>query len=763
MPDSPYPKTGAGLQTVNDTGTAPRSRIDDFQSALTIVESLRKAAEARNLKAARIKGMFDGNPPYNPERQKQAGMKGYPNFNTLEGKAYLSSALVPYYDLFSSAPCHVEVELDVADSNLAGDWSHIVSEELHRTLTESTWFEMTVWKMLHDFVGFGKGFLVWPDPVTWRSRRVSWDRVWFPDATDADSDTWEYFAVMWHYDAHDLYRRVRNRQTAESAGWNADNVLRAIQSAARYDPSRLNDWLGIQRQLRDHDIVANAQCDKVVTAWLFVKEFDGRWSWMVVPITQLMDPGNHKVPAAQHGFLYKRTGIYASIDEVLAPFFFEVFDGSVNGMSGIGKDILAPMQLKDRMACAKVNNVFMRSSVLMQAKSGTGRQKAALAQIGNVCVIPEGYEVQQSTILGDIESTIAVGRDIDLMLQANTGIYRPQFEKPQGNPETATAATLRFQQGTILGNSAVNRFHRQLDSFYAELYRRLVKSGEKDARQFRSWCKQRGVPEAALSRTRSIRSYRNVGNGSAFLRQTNIASLAAFFQEFPEDGKRRFLEDIVAAYTGQQKVERYIKTEGAAGIPNRHVWEATQENAALKEAAPVVWTPQQEDITHLAVHAQALQQALSGVQQGGDPAAVAVFGQGIIQHAGAHIGALQRKGRKREVKQWGDIFKQLAQQVGTLSQQVQQRQQQLQMQQQKMQETMNDQQLKQMELSGKMQLAGVKTQHALALKDAKAKQDMTLADAETAARIHRDNAVATHDIARNHLTAAAKVEQSGAE
>lgn len=743
-----FPKSSSGLLTVKDSGAAPKARIDDFICALNIVETLRKASEPRNAKAARIAGQINGNPPFNPAKQQQAGMKGYPNFNTLEAKAYLSAALVPYYDLFSSAPNHVEVTLDQKDGRLRDEWSRIDTEELHRTLTESTWFELQMWKMLHDFVGFGKGFLIWPDTVTHRFKRVSWHRVLFPDETDVDPQEWESFAVIWHYNAHDLYKRVRNKERAESMGWNVDATIKAIQLAARYDPANVNDWLGVQQKLRDQDLDADNNCERIVTAWLFVKEFDGRWSWMIVPILGLMDPLEKKFKKEQHGFLFSHIGIYENIHQIIAPFFFEVFDGSVNGLAGLGKDIFAPMQLKDRMACAKVNNVFLRSSVLMQAKSATARQKAALVQIGNVTLIPEGYDVQQATILGDIESTIAVGRDIDLMLQSNTGIYRPQFEKPQGNPETATAATLRFQQGTILGNSAVNRFHRQLDGAYQELYRRIVKSGEAEAEKFRKWCEDRGVPREALAKTRCVRSYRNVGNGSAFLRQTNIGSLAAFFPEFPEDGKQAFLEDVVAAYTGQTKVERFVKTAQQSKLPTEQGWAATIENDSLSKGSPVLWTPQQSDSEHLQIHATALQQALQGVQQGGDPAAIAVFGHALIAHAAVHINALQRKGRKKEVQQWTNIFKQLGQTVEELSQQVQQQQQEQAQRQQRQEQVMSDQQLKQLEASGKMQLASMKAQHGMDIKSRKAEldmaisraktmQDLTLSDLQTAAEIKR--------------------------
>lgn len=753
------PRTGLGLATISDQGAAPRPRLDSFTHALGLVENMRKASEARNLKAARFKGQLDGNPPFNPDKLRTNGMAYYPNFNTLEAKAYLSSALVPYYDLFSSAPQHLEVTLDRADQAEREDWSRVATEECHRLLSDSRWFEDNVWKTLHDYVGFGKGFWVWPDPVTWRFRHVPWHRVWFPDNTDVDMDTWEYFAIRWDYDAHDLYRRIRNSERASASGWQTDNVIKAIRSAAKYTPASFNDWVAIQQQLKDHDLYADSRCERIITAWLFVKEFDGKWSWYVLPLTNQATSQTTPVtgtatagdPAA--GFLYRRIGLYGHPSQILAPFFFEVFDGSINGLSGLMKDIFAPMQLKDRMACAKVNNVFMRSSILMQAQTGSGRQKAALAQINNVCVIPEGYAVQQSTILGDIESTIAVGRDIDLMLQANTGIYRPQFEKPQGNPETATAATLRFQQGTILGNSAVNRFHRQLDGGYAELYRRLAKSSEEEAKQFRQWCKDRGVPVEALVKTRKVSSYRNIGNGSAFLRQNNIASLAAFFPEFPEDGKQAFLADVVSAYTGQQKVDRYVRTDRTRGIPDRHIWEATTENDSLANGRPAQWTPQQDDMAHLAIHSGAVDQALASVQQGADPSAVAVFGQAALAHGAEHIAALQRKGRKAQVTAWSRVYGDLAKTVNELTRQVQAGQRDAAQRQQHASDMVSDQQLDAAELSGKMQLAGLKTQHQMMLRQKAADQKLAINDLTAASDIRRSNLEAAADQRRKNLTA----------
>lgn len=753
--------TGTGLSTLSEEGTPPKSRIEDFRAACGLVEQLREGSEARNGVAAKIRGMFDGNPPFNNAKLRSAGMSYYPNFNTLEGKAYGASAKVPYYDLFSSAPHNIEVSLELGAGNeeIEAYHSRCVTEELDRTVKDWSAFDPTMGKLIDDYVKFGKGYLMWPDPVSWKFKRIAWHRVLVPSDTDVDLSEWEYFAVLRNFNVHELYNRIRNGQTAERSGWRRDAVLSAIRTASKIDPANNQDWVGVQQQLKDHDLFVSTGPDRVETAFLFVREFSGRWTQMVVPLGGYSRIDS-KTTDPNAGFLYRRTGLYEKVENIIAPFFFDVEDGSVNGLSGLGKDIFAPMQAKDRMRCAQVNNVFMRSSILMQAKSGSGRQKASLNQIGNVCVIPEGYEVQQSTVLGDIESTVVVNADIDRMLQSNTGIYRPQFEKPAGNPETATAAQLRFTQGTVLTNSAVNRFHSQLDRAYSEMYRRIVKAGDKEAVLFRKWTKERGIPNESLSKTRAVRSFRNVGNGSVYLRQTGLNNLLPLFPEMPEPGKQNFLADAVAANAGQQKVELYLPREARTNTPTRHTWEAQIENDSLKNGSPAQWTPEQDDIVHLQTHAAAVDQALKSVEQGGDPAAVAVFAQATISHCvSAHIKSLNDKGRKKQVAEWLEKLKPLGEAAQQLAEAVRKQAQQQQQLRQQQQEQLTEQQLAAQESQAKLQLKATEKGQGMQLKQAQAEQKMGITAATAAQKLGIGRAQASAKL----LEQAARVEQNGRE
>src|SRR6185369_11197472 len=149
------------------------------------------------------------------------------------------------------------------------------------------------------------------------------------------------------------------------------------------------------------------------------------------------------------------------------------------------------------------DNAFQRSGLVLQAQTGMSQQRMAAVQFtGYGSVIAPGFAVQQNNAFGDVEGPMVVSQDLDNRLDKNTGTYRPTFEKPQGNPETATAASARFSQMAQLSQSPVNRFYRQADSFFSEVYRRATlknlptnsnDEGIDAAHQVQHECKQAGL------------------------------------------------------------------------------------------------------------------------------------------------------------------------------------------------------------------------------------------------------------------------------
>ena len=86
------------LETISDSGKAPRTRIKDAKSAHAIYTSIRNADDASSIDRQKIQSMLDGEPPYSPQQLKSLGQGYRANLNFGESAAALETALSAYSD-----------------------------------------------------------------------------------------------------------------------------------------------------------------------------------------------------------------------------------------------------------------------------------------------------------------------------------------------------------------------------------------------------------------------------------------------------------------------------------------------------------------------------------------------------------------------------------------------------------------------------------------------------------------------------------------
>lgn len=764
------------LATLDARGKPPETRLSSAAEAQNIFWQLYEASKPRLTKASVIQGMFDGNAPYNPNKLRNSNQAWRANFNTLEGAARKDAAKTPYYDLFSSPNTYAECGTRVSSANAdASEATRVRSEEFDLMLRTWSSFDINIWTMLDDFIAFGRGFFYFPKPDSWHFRHLPWHKILFPDGTQIDPELWEIFAIEHSWTVSELYSFVKDTDRARRNGWNPEQVFRAIRQAVpKTIQANYDDPMALQQSLKNNELYTSIMSSTVQAASIYVREFDGRWSRMMVQTdgdgrgkrestaTRPMSP----VEAANYqqgkpdagklsgdGWLFHKVGVASSIYQLLIPFIFEAGDGSVNALEGLGKRICPVIQVKDRMRCAQADNVFLSSTILLQAQTGAGQAKAGMVQFqGGTTVIPPNFAVQPATMLGDIERTLAVNADLDRMLDSNTGIYRPQFEKPTGNPESATAANIRFSQATVLTNSAVNRFYIQLDRFYQELYRRaadlslpdLADPGIQSAREFQKACRDRGLSDKQITDLRPglVHAMRAIGNGSPMMRQQQAQAILTLAPFYGPRGLEKMKELYVSAWLGQQGVEQLLPTEDAAQIATQDDWQANIENDSMTNGNQPTLAPWQNSEIHARTHLQACVAAIQSVGQGADPAIPYTFLQIATPHIQQHLPLIPRKQQRDEL---AGMLKQVMAQAKQVEAAAQ-----AQMEGQQQQQTLTfEQQLALQELQGKLQLQGMKQQQAMQLKQAKAEQDKALSDATTAAQIQRDTALAATQIHLN--------------
>jgi len=749
--------SGIQLAAPPATGPLPKARLYSASQALSMYWNMHQANKARNGFGAYLQGVADGNPPHRQSALRNKGQGWMANFSTMESKARKDTAKTPYYDLFSSGPTYAEIET-VINSDLDADTaSRIITDEFHLMLKDWPGFDLNFWKMLDDFVGFGRGWLYWPDQDTPRFKRVPWWRVRFPDGTDVDPETWETFSIEHVYNPVNLNAYIRDESDAVEEGWNPKQVRKALTAACPLDPNGSEDAMLVQQMIRDQDVGLMYRANTVQAASIYQKEWDGTWSRMVIQTA--------KQPSAEFqlnpkDWLYSKQNVAEDVSQLLAPFIFEVETGSINGLGGLLRDITDQVKVKNRMRCSQVDNALLRATILMQAQNASSRVKGGLITVGGgVTLIPEGLAIQQSSIIGDIQSTLLVDEAMSRELDVNTGIFRPQQEKPSGNPEPLGATQLRFAQSSVLTNSAVNRFQIQMDWLYKEVYRRATQDlpnssdpGIKAALAFQKRCIDRGVSRKQLETPKSITAFRIIGNGSPGMRQQLTAELANLLPvlQLGQRGLKNFARMIIAARGGQSTVERLMPPEDEADLPSEQDREALQENTSIKVGSQVLVIDNDDHLVHLRRHFEAGFGALQAAQQGGELAEAAAFIQGVLPHIGEHIQMLMNPQQRKMAM---ETAKQLEQGLQQLIQMMQQQQQSQQRQQQVMSEielkaaqTQASIADKQAKTQAGINEKAIKTQQGLEINAAKARQAIGIADATTAAEILRKNAETTSGI-----------------
>lgn len=735
-----------------EDGRAPKTRIEKPEDAYALAQTLIYAAEGRLDKARMVRGLLDGNTPWSAQKLLANGQAWRANFPTLEASAVKNSAKIPFYDLFSSSAPIVSVQLDTDDYNKT-NWDRSSAQFFHEFFYGYKTLESHIWTMLDDFITFNKGFFWWPHPGDPYFKRLPWWRVMFPDGTGTDSEEWEVFAVKQFYTVSRLW------SFRDMPGWDNEAIDRAVARANPILPqSMYGEAIEVQQGIKDCDITYSARTAMIRCVSIYVKEFDGSWSHLVVEeealtAARLDSMGQSK---EKPRLLYRANSIYDGPEQIIAPFIYEENEGSMNAFDGLGKQIFPLLATKDRLVNGIVDGAFIRQYPMVQAVDASGYTKAGMVQIGPTSVLPAGVNVIPTHTLADLEGPMGVTAMLDRLQESNTSIFKPRLEKPSGNPETATATNLRFQHASILTNSAVNRFDSQMDRFLGELWRRLTldhgksssRPGIKAAIKFQKKCKEAGIPIETLRKTPiSIMKTRVLGNGSIMGRQQVVQGLIPASGMFGPRGRMAFWQDYTAAYAGQVGVQRYFPDEDLLKIPGVQEWMADRENVDMQAGSTPLIGEGQDHRIHVDSHMKAAVGGLQGIQQGADPMGVLAFLQTALPHIAQHVAFLPPTEQKEAVKQLQELNKAAAE----VMQAVQQQQEQAAKQQQQGQQMTFEQQLRMMETQNDIAIKNMKTEAMMKQREQKAEFDKELADRMAAAQINRDTAVTAAKIRTDSL------------
>jgi hypothetical protein len=750
-----------GLATLNKSGEPPSTRMVSAQDAVARIQTvLRAEGRGRTQRRALVKGLVDGNAPYQAGALRKAGRANNCNVNWRVAEYYLNHARSAFYDIFSESPTYATIRTGFGNANQRELWSQIITAEYDRMLREDKNWDYCMQISQYEMILYGAGPIMFRDDVDWRNRPVLCRDLIVPDFTLSDTTEWEEAVLLEDFSPHGLYNFIRKESIAAESGWEVEVTKKAIMNAhpKTQEGGQYRAWEWHQQQLKNQSYNYTSQSKVISCCHYLFREFpepgedEGRITHCI-----LVNPQDQQV-ATQDQYLFQHVGRYKNWDEIVHPMYYDNDGGGYHhSVTGLGVKMYSAMEYQNRLLCNLADKVFA-PKIIFRPTTANASEQLNLVQWGDYGKVPAGFEVMQTPVGSFIDDGMVFNREITGLLASNLSQYNQNIKKDTGNPITATEAQIDASEQARLGKTQLNHYYGQMDRLHAQKYWRAscpkvngFRPGGRAALAFQKRCLEQGVPREALQRIESVKATRIIGQGSQFMRQQSLEKMMGSVALWPSEvGRNNLLSDFIGSLAGQAMVERYNPSiESSPQIDDQKAFAALQVAAAKDGIAPVV-TGSQNHMVFAEAFLVAAGQAAASLQQGGNPMEVFGFidllGPAIIKHLEYVKGDPTRQ---QQFKALDEQLKKLMQVHDQLQQHIEQQQAQAQEAQQAQQRAQAIQQgvdpatqIHAAEVEQKLKLATVKTAAGMQQKQAKHDQAMALADASTAADITRQNALA---------------------
>jgi hypothetical protein len=388
------------------------------------------------------------------------------------------------------------------------------------------------------------------------------------------------------------------------------------------------------------------------------------------------------------------------------------------------------------------------SSVLVQPNDPKALQNLELAYVGPYAVLPPGFNVIERAMPNVASQVLPVVNDLSMLIQNNTGSFRPRAATADGQERTATEVKAQLTQESLLSVSALNLFYIPWGRLLSNMARRLCSGklrpedkGGKEAAEFVRRCRADGVPMDVIRAVKGAEPVRSIGYGSPAMRSVRFSELMSVAGAFDEVGKNNLLRDKIATDLGSYSMaDRYLPRATVKPRVPVDAQIAFVENAAFESGGSIPVQDGQNHFIHAQVHIEPIMAVIQQIEElpPGEQLKGVQFLQSIIPHAAEHVEAMSADPlHEQESKQ----FKATLQQADAMTEGIAANLQKMMAQQQQEQQGQGEQsnQLAEKEalFQQKLRQNEQQSQQKLQIKAAEAKQRLVLKDLTAAQRIEQ--------------------------
>lgn len=615
---------GQIVQNASGALTPPKNIIQRVSGARTLYYKYRSEHLKRIQLYSQIEGLIAGNPPYNPQDLEKHGLSHIANFNNLDGRSLYERGALAYWNLLNETEYLASFTLTVPDQRKV-QWANTLARNWNLVVRKWNSFYTQVNTLSAQIIKFGISPIIWPDERDWRWRTIELQRFFVSDMAQSDIEQLTAVCVETTFTAQYLYEAyLHYKDKPTESPWNIKELeallLYRANSYVKQVPAPM-DMMELQIMLQNGDIGYDALfTDSIRIVSLLYKEYHGGISHYMFD------------PTFDHGdFLFFANRQYQNMQEALVIFTASPGEFTIHSNRGLGHKIFSGCQAMMQLDCSIIDMARWSSTPLLKSIATGSKDIETIRFYPGIPTNIGTAEFVQNNLGANIEQLVGASRYVNQKLQyntANSGDDPGMPDRNQGSISPSEARSRSFKEFGVLKHN-IAHFYSQFDIVIHNMTAKMIHSkkgypGYEAAKEWKDRSIEEGVPAeifelkgaevSELPKHMLVKASRAAGDGSTLAKIMGLETMSPAVPSFGAKGQKEYQRQLVMATMGNEYVDAFLSPEepddvaGGASL-------AGVENAVMRQGESPIFSPDNVQRSHIAVHMALGNDIIKGLQQ----------------------------------------------------------------------------------------------------------------------------------------------------
>jgi hypothetical protein len=397
MPEDYRDSTGGLIQSpkISSQGEPTQKSIKDAAMAKEVVNTIIQAGKNRAIVNSRIMAKINAERPYDQCKLDNDGLGWRQNFTTRPLASLTEKVWPRFVEAVNGLKYFTDSKLSDNFEN-ATEKTEKFREVITKTIRNKKGWTTTLENTAFDNSLFGSTVLAHLDEYNFMPKQFRSDEYFLADGTKQNVIYTQVAVLKEMLLPHELYQLIKDRDAAETVGWDIKKTTEQINKAA---PSQIRDRLvaggtleaWYQNAFRELTVGASYMAGASVIAvyTLLAREVTGKIS-------------HYRLAGEALDLIFEKDDRFDSAEDCLAFFSFEKGNDTMAGSKGIGRQLYELAGMIDRARNEVVDRAIMSGKTIVQGdvkRIHTFKMNV----IGMMAIVPNGWNFIEQKIDGNVE------------------------------------------------------------------------------------------------------------------------------------------------------------------------------------------------------------------------------------------------------------------------------------------------------------------------------------------------------------------------